>query len=168
MRNKETHLIVGAGLAGAKAAEGLRSEGFAGRIVLIGDEAERPYERPLLSKGYLQGDAPREQTFVHPEAFYGENDIELRTEARADSIDAGMRQVVLENGERLHFDRLLIASGAEPRRLAIPGADLTGVHYLRELGDADSLRAAFSEGRRLVVIGGGWIGAEVAASARKL
>jgi 3-phenylpropionate/trans-cinnamate dioxygenase ferredoxin reductase subunit len=165
---EKTIVIAGAGLAGAKAAEALREEGFEERIVLIGDEDERPYERPPLSKGYLQGKSPRDDAFVHPESFYDEHDIELRTGTRIDDVDPGQRQVVLAGGERLHFHRLLLATGAEPRRLSIDGADLDGVHYLRELGDADRLHDALTAGGKLVVIGGGWIGAEVAASARQL
>jgi 3-phenylpropionate/trans-cinnamate dioxygenase ferredoxin reductase component len=166
--HKRTYVIVGAGMAGAKSAEALRAEGFDGRIVLIGDEDERPYERPPLSKGFLRGELDREKLYVHPESFYAEHDIELRPGTRAQAVDVDARQVVLAEGDRLRFDRLLLATGAKPRRLGLDGVDLTGVHYLRELSDAYALRAAFGRSRRLVVIGGGWIGAEVAASARQL
>jgi 3-phenylpropionate/trans-cinnamate dioxygenase ferredoxin reductase subunit len=165
---EKTIVIVGAGMAGAKAAEALRDEGFAGRIVLLGDEAERPYERPPLSKGYLRSETPREDVYVHPETFYGDQQIELRTSTRVDAIDVASREVVLAGSERLRFHRLLLATGAEPKRLSIDGATLDGVHYLRELGDSDRLREALRGAGRLVVIGGGWIGAEVAASARQL
>jgi 3-phenylpropionate/trans-cinnamate dioxygenase ferredoxin reductase component len=162
-----THVIIGAALAGAKAAEALREQGFDGRIVLIGSEPELPYERPPLSKEYLRGEAPREKARVHEEGFYESHDVELRTGTTATAIDTAAREVELDGGERLKYDRLLIATGAEPRRLNVPGADLEGVHYLRDLADADALAALLAKGSgRAAVIGAGWIGAEVAASAR--
>jgi 3-phenylpropionate/trans-cinnamate dioxygenase ferredoxin reductase subunit len=162
----ETFVVVGAGLAGAKAAEALREEGFAGRLVLVGAEPVRPYERPPLSKEYLRGESPRESAFVHPEGFYAEHDIELRLDRPAASLDPGTRTVVLDDGEALRYDALLLATGAEPRRLRVPGAELDNVLYLRELGDSDALRARLDAGGHMVVVGGGWIGCEVAASAR--
>jgi 3-phenylpropionate/trans-cinnamate dioxygenase ferredoxin reductase component len=162
----ETFVIVGGGLAGAKAAETLREEGFAGRVVLVAEEAERPYERPPLSKEYLRGESPREAAFVHPAGFYADRGIELRLGAPAASLDAAARTLVLEDGEALRYDALLLATGAEPRRLPIPGAELDGVLYLRTLADADALRARIERGGHMVVVGGGWIGCEVAASAR--
>jgi len=161
-------VIVGAGLAGAKAAETLREEGYEGRLVLVGDEPERPYERPPLSKDYLRGDATRESVHVHEAGFYDERTIELRTGTPVTAIDVAGRSVTLGGRETLSWDRLLLAIGAEPRRLALPGADLEGVLYLRDLGDSDRLRAALAAGGRLVVVGAGWIGSEVAASARQL
>ena len=110
----DTHVIVGAGLAGAKAAEALREEGFEGRIVLIGDEPELPYERPPLSKDYLRGESPREKARVHPDAYYDEHGVELRTETVVEGIDAGARNIELRGGERLSYDRLLLVTGAEP------------------------------------------------------
>src|SRR5437870_1316067 len=124
----QTFVIVGASLAGAKAAETLRAEGFDGRLVLIGSEPERPYERPPLSKDYLRGEAERASVYVHDEAFYAEQAIELRTATTVRAIDSAAREVVLPDGERLRFDRLLLAVGAAPRRLAVAGADLDGVH----------------------------------------
>jgi 3-phenylpropionate/trans-cinnamate dioxygenase ferredoxin reductase component len=163
----ETHVIVGAALAGAKGAEALREEGFEGRIVLIGSEPEQPYERPPLSKEYLRGESPREKARVHEEGFYESHDIELRTATTVTAVDTSAAEVELEGGERLGYDRLLLTTGAEPRRLRVPGADLDGVHYLRDLADADTLAARLAKGSgRVVVIGAGWIGAEVAASAR--
>jgi 3-phenylpropionate/trans-cinnamate dioxygenase ferredoxin reductase subunit len=163
----QTFVIVGAGLTGAKAAETLRSEGFDGRIVLLGAEPERPYERPPLSKEYLRGEAGREKVYVHEEAFYEENEIELRVRTSAAAIDAAAREVVLESGERVAFDRLLLATGAAPRKLDLPGHDLDGIYYLRDVEDSDVLRARLEPGSgHVVVIGAGWIGAEVAASAR--
>jgi 3-phenylpropionate/trans-cinnamate dioxygenase ferredoxin reductase subunit len=162
----ETHVIVGAALAGAKAAETLREEGFDGRVVLLGDEPERPYERPPLSKDYLRGETEREGPYVHPAGFYEENGIELRTEVTVTALDLAAREVVLGE-ERIAYTKLLLATGAEPRRLPVPGADLDGVHYLRSFGDSDALREAIERSGRVAVIGAGWIGAEVAASARQ-
>jgi len=160
-------VIVGASLAGAKAAETLREEGFDGRLVLLGAEDERPYERPPLSKDYLRGEAERATAYVHDAGFYADHDIELRTGTAVTGLDAGAAELVLEGGERLGYDRLLLATGAEPRRLRIPGADLAGVHLLRTFADSDALRERLDAGGRLVVVGAGWIGSEVAASARQ-
>jgi 3-phenylpropionate/trans-cinnamate dioxygenase ferredoxin reductase component len=162
-----TFVIVGAALAGAKAAEALRSEGFDGRIALIGAEAERPYERPPLSKDLLRGESEVEGARVHEPGFYEEKDIELRTGVTVEAIDTGAGEVALAGGERLAYDRLLLTTGAEPRRLPVPGADLEGVHYLRDLADSAALGERIAAGGRLVVIGAGWIGSEVAASARQ-
>jgi 3-phenylpropionate/trans-cinnamate dioxygenase ferredoxin reductase subunit len=167
MPDSQTHVIVGAALAGAKAAEALREEGFEGRIVLIGQEPELPYERPPLSKDYLRGESPREKALVHAEDFYTAHDIELHTATTVEHIDTAASSVLLSTGERLAYDRLLLATGAEPRRLSLPGSELDGLYYLRDIGDADRLAARLNEGGRVVVIGGGWIGAEVAASARQ-
>jgi 3-phenylpropionate/trans-cinnamate dioxygenase ferredoxin reductase subunit len=161
-------VIVGGGMAGAKAAEGLREEGFDGSIALIGAEDEQPYERPPLSKGFLQGEQSKEEARVHPAGYYEGAGIELRTGTMVASIDVAGREVALEDGERLGFDRLLIATGARSRRLDVPGVDLEGVHTLRDFADAERLAAALSPGVRLAIVGGGWIGAEVAASARQL
>ena len=167
MADTATHVIVGAGLAGAKAAEALREQGFDGRVVLIGQEAERPYERPPLSKDYLRGESEREKAYVHPAGFYEEKRIELRTATTVERIDTGAREVELAGGERLGYERLLLATGAEPRRMRVPGADLDGVHYLRDFADSDALAARLNEGGSVAVVGAGWIGAEVAASARQ-
>jgi 3-phenylpropionate/trans-cinnamate dioxygenase ferredoxin reductase subunit len=168
MTTPPTFVIVGGGLAGAKAAETLRTEGFDGRVVLLGEEAERPYERPPLSKDYLRGESEREKLYVHDAGFYDANDVELRTSTSVTGVDLGERQVHLGSGERLGYDRLLLATGSAPRRLEIPGADLDGVHYLRYRGDADALAGAAKEAERVVVVGSGWIGSEVAASLRQL
>ncbi len=167
MTSDRTFVIVGASLTGAKAAETLRAEGFDERVVLIGDEDERPYERPPLSKDYLRGEANRETVYVHPEGFYADHDIELRLGRTAVSVDVVGNELALDDGERLRYDRLLLATGAEPRSLSIPGADLDGVLYLRSVADCDALRARLDRGGAVVVIGAGWIGAEVAASARQ-
>src|SRR6476469_3681630 len=167
MTSDRTFVIVGASLAGAKAAETLRAEGFDERVVLIGAEDERPYERPPLSKDYLRGEVDRETVYVHPEEFYAEHHIELRLGRSAVSLNAAGSELTLDNGERLRYDQLLLATGAEPRRLSIPGGDLDGVLYLRSVADSDALRARLDRGGAVVVIGAGWIGAEVAASARQ-
>ena len=167
MTTDQTHVIVGGGLAGAKAAETLREEGFDGRVLIVGAEPERPYERPPLSKDYLRGEAGREKVYVHDDSFYAEHDIELLLDRTATRLDPASRELELERGERLRYDRLLLATGAEPRRLHIPGGDLDGVLYLRTVRDSDALRERLDRGGRVVVVGGGWIGAEVAASARE-
>ena len=167
MTADQTNVIVGASLAGAKAAETLREEGFGGRIVLVGAEKDRPYERPPLSKDYLRGEAGREKLYVHDEGFYAEHDIELRLGRTAVSLDTASRKLELDGGERLGYDRLLLTTGAEPRRLEVPGAELEGVLYLRSVEDSDVLRERLDRGGTVVVVGAGWIGAEVAASARQ-
>jgi 3-phenylpropionate/trans-cinnamate dioxygenase ferredoxin reductase subunit len=163
----QSFVIVGASLTGAKAAEELRRQGFGGRIVLIGDEPELPYERPPLTKDYLRGESEREKARVHELGFYDQHDIELVTGARVTAIDPAERRVHVQGSDALVYDRLLIATGAEPRRLQLPGAELEGVHYLRTLEDCDALRSRLSAGGKVVVIGAGWIGAEFAASARQ-
>jgi 3-phenylpropionate/trans-cinnamate dioxygenase ferredoxin reductase subunit len=162
----ETFVIVGAGLAGAKAAETLRTEGFDGRLVLIGDEPERPYERPPLAKEYLRGEADA-RPYVHDQSFYADNAIELWHSTRATGLDIGLQELLLEGDQRLGYDRLLIATGALPRRLDVPGTELDGIHYLRTLTDSERIGERIEAGQRVVVIGSGWIGAEVAASARQ-
>ena len=166
MTTEQTFVIVGASLAGAKAAETLRTEGFDGRLVLIGSETDRPYERPPLSKDYLRGEVGREKVYVHEEGFYSEQGIDLRLGRTAESLDASAHELTLDDGERLRYDGLLLTTGAEPRRLPIPGGDLDGVLYLRTVKDSDVLRDRLDRGGAVVVIGAGWIGAEVAASAR--
>ena len=167
MPSQDAFVIVGAGLAGAQAAETLREEGFDGPVVLVGAEPERPYERPPLSKQYLLGTAGRDSAFVHDTAWYAEHDVDLRTGVRATRLDPAAHRVALDTGEELAYARLLLATGASARRLPVPGADLEGVRYLRTLADADRLRADLAGGgRRVVVVGAGWIGLEVAAAAR--
>jgi 3-phenylpropionate/trans-cinnamate dioxygenase ferredoxin reductase subunit len=167
MTEQQTFLIVGAGMAGAKAAEALRERGFDGRVVLIGAEDERPYERPPLTKDYLRGESEREAAHVHGADFYAEHDIELVTGATATALDVAASRVTLDDGRELGFDRLLLTTGAEPRRLPVPGADLDGVHVLRTLADCDALRARLDGGGHVVVVGAGWIGSEFGASARQ-
>ena len=168
MTDDHGFVIIGASLAGAKAAQTLREEGFDGKIVLIGEEPVRPYERPVLSKDFLQGKADADAAFVHDPGYYDQHDIDLRLSTRVSGLEPRHREVVLASGERLGYDAVLLATGAAPRRLPVPGAGLAGVHYLRNLPDAERLRAAITGAARVVVIGAGWIGCEVAASARHL
>ncbi len=162
-----TFLIVGASLTGAKAAEELRARGFDGRVVLVGAEPERPYERPPLTKDYLRGESERVTAYVHEADFYAKQEIDLWTGARVIAIEPGASRVRLDDGRTLGYDRLLLATGAEPRRIPVPGADLDGVCYLRTLADCDLLRERLEVGGRVVVVGAGWIGSEFAASARQ-
>jgi 3-phenylpropionate/trans-cinnamate dioxygenase ferredoxin reductase subunit len=166
MTDQRTFVIVGASLAGAKAAEALRDEGFTGRIVLIGEETERPYERPPLSKGYLLGDDERSSAYVHDEQWYTEHNVELRLGVRVTDLDAAAKTVTLDGVDQVNYDKLLLATGSRVRTLDVPGADLRGTHYLRTLDEADSLLAKLADSGRVVVIGAGWIGLETAAAAR--
>jgi 3-phenylpropionate/trans-cinnamate dioxygenase ferredoxin reductase component len=159
-------VIVGGGLAGAKAAETLRAEGYGGRLALVGAEADLPYERPPLSKSYLAGETKLAEAQVHDRSFYDEHDIELITGHAATSLDPAARSVELDDGSTLRYARLLIATGAVPRRPPIEGVDREGVHVLRTAADADVLRQVIERGGRLAIIGAGWIGSEVAATAR--
>jgi 3-phenylpropionate/trans-cinnamate dioxygenase ferredoxin reductase subunit len=168
MSTSPTFVIVGSGLAGAKAAETLRAEGFGGRLLLIGEEAERPYDRPPLSKAYLRGETDRDSLYLHPEEFYATHDIELHPSTLVRSIDPARHQLELASGGRIGYQRLLLATGVAPRRLPLPGADLEGVHHLRSRRDADVLAAAAGRAEHVVVVGTGFIGSEAAASLRQL
>lgn len=160
-------MIIGASLAGAKAAQALREAGFGDRIVLIGDEPEVPYERPPLSKEYLRGKQEREKAFVHVPDWYPDQDIDLRLGTTVTAVDRDRRAVLLADGARVEYDALLLATGATPRRLPVPGGDLDGVHYLRRIPDCERIKAMFRTASRVVVVGGGWIGLEVTAAARE-
>jgi 3-phenylpropionate/trans-cinnamate dioxygenase ferredoxin reductase subunit len=166
MPSDDTFVIVGASLAGAKAAETLRTEGFDGHIILIGAETDRPYERPPLSKGYLQGKEDKAKIYVHDEGWYADNNVELRLGTRATGLDSGAHTVTIDGGEQLSYTKLLLTTGSTPRQLTIPGADLGGIFTLRTVGDSEALRDAISSGGRIVVIGAGWIGLETASAAR--
>lgn len=166
MTSDENMVIVGASLAGARAAQTLRDEGFSGPVILIGEEDETPYERPPLSKDYLMGKHGREKIYVQPREWYGEHDVGLRLGTRVTELDPAAHEVVLANGQRIGYSRLLLATGSSPRRLPVPGADLEGVLYLRYVGDSDRIKAAFANAERVAVIGAGWIGLETAAAAR--
>jgi 3-phenylpropionate/trans-cinnamate dioxygenase ferredoxin reductase component len=167
MLDARTFVIAGGGLAGAKAAETLREEGFEGRVVLVGAEPDRPYERPPLSKGVLLDKDPRDSVFLHPAAWFPEHDVDLRTGVAVTTVDRQRRRVRFSHGDEVAYDKLLLATGADPRPLRAPGANLDGVLRLRTLPDSDRLAAAVSDGTRLVVVGAGWIGLEVAAAARE-
>jgi NADPH-dependent 2,4-dienoyl-CoA reductase/sulfur reductase-like enzyme len=160
-------VIAGASLAGAKAAQTLREEGFAGPITLLGTEQHRPYERPPLSKGYLLGKDERDSIFVHEPGWYAEHEVDLRLGTTVASLDRGARRLELADGASIGYDKLLITTGASPRRLPVPGADLDGVLYLRTVDDSERLQAAFRAGGRVVIAGAGWIGLETAAAARE-
>jgi 3-phenylpropionate/trans-cinnamate dioxygenase ferredoxin reductase component len=162
----ETFVIIGAGLAGAKAAEALREKGFDGQLLLFGQERHRPYERPALSKGYLAGSAERESVFVHPAGWYDDNHVELRLDTTVTAIDRPGKKLRLADGGEASYDKLVLATGARPRRLSVPGADASGVYELRTLDDSDSLVRLLAGAGRIVVIGAGWIGLEVTAAAR--
>jgi 3-phenylpropionate/trans-cinnamate dioxygenase ferredoxin reductase component len=163
----QTYVIVGASLAGARAAEALRDAGFDGRIVLVGEEPDRPYERPPLSKEILLGKADREKAYVHPETWYVEHQVDLRLGTEATAIDREGKVVALSAGDDVSYDRLLLATGSSPRTLDVPQADLDGIHYLRRVGQSENLRDAFGNGGRIAVVGAGWIGLEVTAAARR-
>ncbi|GAA2578657.1 FAD-dependent oxidoreductase [Dactylosporangium fulvum] len=168
MADERTFVIVGASLAGAKAAETLRAEGFTGRIVLIGEEGERPYERPPLSKGYLLGkEEAREKAFVHPPSWYDEQGIDLRLATRVTHLDPAAHTVTLDGVDVLPYDKLLLTTGSRVRTLSVPGADLHGVRYLRTVDEADALLEHLRAADNVVVVGAGWIGLETAAAARK-
>jgi 3-phenylpropionate/trans-cinnamate dioxygenase ferredoxin reductase component len=165
MASDTTYTIVGASLAGVKAAETLRAEGFEGRLVMIGSETEHPYERPPLSKGYLTGEAQRQSLYVHPPQWYDEHNVDLRLGVTVTGIDLSAHQVVLGDGSRVGYTKLLLTTGSSPRRLTVPGAELDGLLSLRTVGDSDRIRAAFQDAARVTIIGAGWIGLEAAAAA---
>lgn len=162
----EQFVIVGGGLAGANAAQTLREEGFTGSVVMVCAEPERPYERPPLSKAYLTAAADRESVFVHPADWYAQHDVQLLTGVRATALDPAARTLATADGQRLSYTKLLLATGSTPRSLPVPGAELDGVLSLRTLADADRLAPRLVAGARGVIVGGGWIGLEIAAAAR--
>jgi len=166
MTRRPTFAIAGGGLAGATAAEALRAEGFDGRVILIGDETERPYNRPPLSKEYLQGKSEKEKIYVHPERWYDDNGVELRLNCAATLIDVTGHQLTVQSGEQFEYDKLLLTTGSSPRHLKVTGGDLDGVLYLRRVADCEAIKAAFVTAKRVAIIGAGWIGLETAAAAR--
>ena len=168
MPNAETIVIVGAGQAAVQAVDALKRQGFAGRLVVVGEEREAPYQRPPLSKKFLAGELALERLALRPASFYAEARAELRLATRAEALDVVAHELTLDGGERLPYDRLLIATGAVPRRLPVPGSALEGVHVLRTVADVTKIRAGLGAGRRVVVAGGGYIGLEVAATCRGL
>jgi 3-phenylpropionate/trans-cinnamate dioxygenase ferredoxin reductase subunit len=164
----ETIVIVGGGQAGTQAVDTLRREGFVGRLVLVGEEQQLPYQRPPLSKKYLSGEMPADRLLFRHKAFYEQHHVELKLGAPALRIDRNGHNVELANGEAVSYDRLLLCVGAVARRLTCPGAGLAGIHYLRKSGDADAIRESLQQGARVVIVGGGYIGLETAATAREL
>jgi 3-phenylpropionate/trans-cinnamate dioxygenase ferredoxin reductase subunit len=163
----ERIVIIGAGQAAAQAVATLRAEGFAGALTVVGDEPFPPYQRPPLSKAYLQGTFERERLFLKPDAFYAEAKCELLLGVSATKVDRAKKEVALSDGRALAYDKLLIATGSRVRRIRVPGAELPGIFYLRGIADVDSMRAQFGEGRSIAIVGAGYIGLEVAAVARK-
>ncbi len=161
-------VIAGGGQAAVQAADTLRRKGYAGRLTLVAEEPWLPYQRPPLSKKYLAGALERERLYIRPEKFFTEHHVQTRFGCRVTAIERREQRLRLDDGEVLPYDALLLATGSQPRRLLAPGANLSGVYYLRGIADADRIRAEFVSGRRLVVIGGGYIGLEVAATAREL
>ncbi|HEY0717872.1 MAG TPA: FAD-dependent oxidoreductase [Streptosporangiaceae bacterium] len=166
MPSGPTFVIAGASLAGARAAEALRTEGFGGQIVLIGHERHYPYERPPLSKGYLLGSEGRDSIFVHKDSWYAEHGVDLRLGTGVTAIDRELRQLTLSTGEIVGYDKLLLTTGATPTLLPVPGAGAHGVQYLRSVDDSERLRETLSAASSVVIVGAGWIGLEVAAAAR--
>jgi 3-phenylpropionate/trans-cinnamate dioxygenase ferredoxin reductase component len=166
MAEPQRIVVLGTGLAGASAAGELRNRGYSGDVVLIGKDPHRPYELPPLSKGILLGDTD-DPDWVHDEDFYAKHDIELRLATKIAEIQLGEHVVLDEAGNRYPYDRLLLATGSRPRSISVPGAELAGLRTLRSLDDSRALRAEFTPGARVVIIGAGWIGCEVAAAARK-
>lgn len=167
MASSTTFVIIGGGLAGAKAVEALRDNAFDGRIILFADETYLPYERPPLSKEYLAGKSSLADFTVQNSQWYNDHTVDLRLESRATALDAGAHSVGLVDGTTVAYDKLLLATGSASRRPPIPGSDAAGVHYLRNYDDADALNSALAEGDSLAVMGAGWIGLEVAAAARQ-
>jgi 3-phenylpropionate/trans-cinnamate dioxygenase ferredoxin reductase component len=161
----ERLLIVGGGQAGAQAVQTLRQQGFAGAITLLGDEPYVPYQRPPLSKKYLAGELPRERLFLRPAGFYADKEITLELGLRVVELDLAAHGVLLDDGRQVRYDRLLLATGSRVRKLALPGAELAGVYYLRTIADVDAIAAALAPGARVLLVGAGYIGLEVAAVA---
>ena len=168
MNELDSVVIAGGGLAGATAAFALRQRGFEGRLTLVSEETTPPYERPPLSKAYLRGESTLEQAQVRPLTDYDAHGIELLRGRRAVTLDPTIRQLNLDDGTNLTYDALLIATGAAPRQLEPTPGSLPGVHYLRNAEDADAIRSAAASASKIAVIGGGWVGSEVAASLRQL
>ena len=163
----QTFVIVGASLAGGGAAAALREDGFDGKVILIGAEPQPPYERPPLSKEHLRGESSFEHVLFRPPDFYAENDIETRFGVRVTRVGAAEKVVELDGGERVAYDKLLVATGGRNRRVSIPGIELGGIYGLRTVADSDRIRAEIAPGRKAVVVGMGFIGSEVAASLRQ-
>ena len=161
-------VIIGAGHAAGQAAASLRQAKYAGDITIVGDEAHIPYQRPPLSKAYLKGDQSADKVYLRAESFYADRNIAMKLSTRATAIDTTAKTVALSSDETLHYDHLLISTGSRPRKLSIDGSDLPGIHYLRTMDDVDGLRDGMQADANLVIVGGGYIGLEVAAVGREL
>ena len=156
-------VIIGAGHAAGQAAASLRQEKYEGPITIIGDEPHIPYQRPPLSKQYLSGEQDLSRVYLRPEKFYADKDVTLKIGRTATALDTEAQQVTLDDGDTLNYEKLIIATGIRPRILNIEGSDLEGIHYLRTIADVDAIRAEMQPGKNLVIVGGGYIGLEVAA-----
>ena len=156
-------VIVGGGHAAGQAAASLRQEGYEGEVVIIGDEPHIPYQRPPLSKQYLSGEQGIERVYLRPEKFYASKNITVKTGVRVEQIDTVAQTLTTDGEETIAYEKLLIATGSRPRRLNIPGSDLPGIHYLRTISDVDAIRAEMAPGKKMVIVGGGYIGLEVAS-----
>ena len=161
-------VIIGAGHAAGQAAASLRQAKYTGDITIVGDEAHIPYQRPPLSKAYLKGDQNADKVYLRAESFYADRDIAMKLSMRATAIDTSAKTVTLSTDETLHYDHLLISTGSRPRKLSIEGSDLPGIHYLRTMDDVDGMRDGMQPNANLVIVGGGYIGLEVAAVGREL
>lgn len=159
----QTYAIIGAGHGAGQAAASLRQLGFEGRVVLVGEELYLPYQRPPLSKKFLAGELDKERTYFKPAGFYEERQVELKLSTRAESIDAAEKTVVLSNGESLTYEKLLLCLGSQVRRIPVPGAELPGVFYLRTIDDVLGIQQKVRSGNKVVIVGGGYIGLEVAS-----
>jgi len=164
----ETVVIVGAGHAAGQAVATLKQRKFGGKIVLIGDEPHLPYQRPPLSKKFLAGEMPPERLYFKPASFYDDDNIDVRLDTRVESIDRDARRLRTEAGDDITYDKLILALGSRARRVPVPGASLPGVHYLRSIADVDAIRAGVTKSKRMVIVGAGYIGLEVAAVCRQL
>ena len=161
-------VIIGAGHAAGQAAASLRQAKYAEAITIVGDEAYPPYQRPPLSKQYLSGEQGVDRVYLRAEKFYADNDIQLILNTRAEQLDPAGHQVRLSDGQTLDYEKLLLCTGSRPRKLNIAGSDLAGIHYLRTIADVDGMREAMQPGKNLVIVGGGYVGLEVAAVANSL
>ena len=165
---EQTYVVVGAGHAAGQAAATLRSKGFKGRIILIGEESYAPYQRPALSKAFLSGDITLERLYFKPSAYYEKNDIELILDTIVTQLDRQKKTITLSDGREIAYDKALLATGSRVRTIPLPGADLPGVFYLRTIADVEGIRAACAKGSKIIIVGGGYVGLEVAASTKKL
>ncbi len=156
-------VIIGAGHAAGQAAASLRQEKYEGPITIIGDEPHIPYQRPPLSKQYLSGEQGLDKVYLRPEKFYADKDVTLKLGVTATRIDREAKTVELDNGEAIEYDKLILSTGSRPRMLNIEGSNLNGIHYLRTIADVDAIRGEMAAGKSLVIVGGGYIGLEVAS-----